>query len=71
MDVVVAVDTSTAHLAGALGKPLLLLLPLIPDCRWGLNREDSPWYPTARLLRQTAAGDWSGVIAAASEALRA
>jgi tetratricopeptide (TPR) repeat protein len=70
MDMVVAVDTSTAHLAGALGKPLLLLLPFIPDCRWGLNRDDSPWYPTARLLRQDAAGDWTGVIRAAAAALR-
>ena len=71
MDMVVAVDTSSAHLAGALGKPFLLLLPFIPDCRWGLNRDDTPWYPTGRLLRQTAAGDWTGVIRAAAARLRA
>ena len=71
MDMVVAVDTSTAHLAGALGKPLLLLLPFVPDFRWGVSRSDSPWYPTARLLRQAAAGDWSGVIVEAAAVLGA
>ncbi len=71
MDLVVAVDTSTAHLAGALGKPLLLLLPFVPDYRWGLNRPDSPWYPTALLIRQARPGDWAGVIGQALEALKA
>ena len=63
VDVVVTVDTSVAHLAGALGKPVWLLLPFSPDWRWLVGREDSPWYPTARLYRQQRAGDWGPVIA--------
>jgi len=63
LDAVVAVDTAVAHLAGALGKPLLLLLPYAADFRWLRARTDSPWYPSARLLRQERFGDWSGVIA--------
>jgi tetratricopeptide (TPR) repeat protein len=63
MDVVVAVDTSIAHLAGALGKPLWLLLPYAPDWRWLLERSDSPWYPGARLYRQQFGEDWSAVLA--------
>ncbi len=62
MDAVVSVDTSIAHLAGALGAPLLLLLPLGADWRWMTDRQDSPWYPTAQLLRQQSWGDWTSVL---------
>jgi tetratricopeptide (TPR) repeat protein len=62
LDLVISVDTSVAHLAGALAKPVWVLLPFLPDFRWLLDREDSPWYPTARLFRQHAPDNWSGVI---------
>jgi tetratricopeptide (TPR) repeat protein len=68
-DLVISVDTSVAHLAGSLGKPLWLLLPHLPDWRWLLGRTDSPWYPTARLFRQSRTGDWDGVIANVAKAL--
>lgn len=58
LDLIVSIDTSVAHLAGAMGKPVYLLLPELPDWRWMLDREDSPWYPTLRLFRQEKAGDW-------------
>jgi ADP-heptose:LPS heptosyltransferase len=58
MDVVVTVDTSVAHLSGALGRPTWILLPFAPDFRWLLNRDDSPWYPTVRLFRQKRIGSW-------------
>jgi tetratricopeptide (TPR) repeat protein len=63
LDAVVSVDTAVAHLAGALGKRLILLLPFAADFRWLRGRADSPWYPTAQLLRQPAFGDWDGVVA--------
>jgi ADP-heptose:LPS heptosyltransferase len=63
MDVVVSVCTSMAHLSGALGRPTWVLLSQLPDWRWLLDRDDSPWYPTARLYRQRARGDWSSVFA--------
>ena len=62
MDVVISVDTAPAHLAGALAKSLYILLPFSPDFRWLLQRRDSPWYPTAQLLRQPAIGDWQTPI---------
>ncbi|TAF01407.1 MAG: tetratricopeptide repeat protein [Oscillatoriales cyanobacterium] len=61
LDLVICVDTAVAHLAGALGKPVWILLSFMPDWRWMLAREDSPWYPTARLFRQSKPGDWDGV----------
>ena len=63
LDLVITVDTSVAHLAGALGKPVWLLLPSVTDWRWMLNREDSPWYPSMRLFRQRESGHWPDVIA--------
>ena len=63
LDVVVSVDTAVAHLAGALGKPVIILLPHAADFRWMRQRKDTPWYPTAKLMRQPAFGDWDGVIA--------
>jgi tetratricopeptide (TPR) repeat protein len=71
LDLVIAVDTALAHLAAALGRPTWVLLNFVPEWRWLLGREDSPWYPTARLFRQPAHGDWTSVIARAGEALRA
>jgi hypothetical protein len=61
-DLVICVDTAVAHLAGALDKPVWLLIPFAPDWRWLLDREDSPWYPTVRLFRQSAIGDWTQPI---------
>ena len=62
LDLVITVDTMYAHLAGALGRPVWVLLPFAPDWRWMLHREDSPWYPTMRLFRQPARGAWKPVI---------
>jgi tetratricopeptide (TPR) repeat protein len=63
LDLVVTVDTAVAHLAGAMGRPVWILLPRVPDFRWLIDRADSPWYPSARLYRQTRAGEWDEVIA--------
>lgn len=69
MDLVIAIDNSTAHLAGALGLPTWLLLPYAPDWRWLLQTEKSPWYPTLRIFRQPQLGDWSSVVRQAHAAL--
>jgi hypothetical protein len=62
LDLIVSVDTSVAHLAGALGRPTWVLLPYALDWRWLRDREDSPWYPTMRLFRQRKAGEWDTVL---------
>jgi tetratricopeptide (TPR) repeat protein len=62
MDLIITIDTSVAHLAGALAKKTLILLPFVPDCRWLMTGEKNPWYPTTKLFRQTASLDWNEVI---------
>lgn len=62
LDLVVTCDTAVGHLAGALGRPVVMLLPHVPEWRWLLDRDDTPWYPTMRLFRQPAAGDWAGTV---------
>lgn len=69
LDLVITVDTGLAHLAGALNKPVWVLLPYVPDWRWQLNRSDTPWYPSMRLFRQAAPKDWGSVWHALTEAL--
>jgi hypothetical protein len=69
MDLVISTDTSMVHLAGALGKPIWILLQYVPDWRWLLDGECSPWYPTARLFRQDETRSWDGVIARVQAAL--
>lgn len=71
LDLVITVDTAVAHLAGALGKQTWVLLSFAPDWRWQLYRDDSPWYPSMRLFRQTAPSDWAGVILRVVETLHA
>ena len=70
LDLVITVDTAVAHLAGALGKPVWVLLAKVPDWRWMLERTDSPWYPTMRLFRQTVTGEWQAVAAIVADELR-
>lgn len=70
LDLVITVDTAVAHLAGALGRPVWLLLTQTPDWRWMLERDDSPWYPGMRLFRQTRTGDWPSVVREVALALR-
>ena len=71
LDLVISVDTSTVHLAGAMGIPVWTLLPFVPDWRWMTGRSDSPWYPTMRLFRQPQPGDWAHVVAEVGNELRA
>jgi hypothetical protein len=69
MNLLISTDTSVAHLGGALGMPVWLLTAYSPDWRWLLGREDSPWYPTMRLFRQPALGDWATPIQRVCDAL--
>jgi len=71
LDLIISVDTAVAHLAGAMGKPVWLLLPFVADWRWLRDRVDSPWYPTMLLFRQSAPGNWKEVIDQVTESLKA
>jgi hypothetical protein len=71
LDLVISVCTSSAHLAGALGRPLWLMLAHVPDWRWGTSGTAIAWYPTARLFRQRTDGDWAGVVRDVGSALDA
>jgi hypothetical protein len=70
MDLVISIDTAIAHLAGSLAKPVWIMLPFNPDWRWLLGRDDSPWYPTARLFRQPVRGDWASVLRSVADSLQ-
>ena len=69
LDLVISIDTSVVHLAGALAKPTWVMLQHSADWRWLRERSDSPWYPTMRLFRQPQRGDWAGVVAGLAAAL--
>ena len=69
MDLVISIDTSAAHLAGAMGKPTWVLLPYLPDWRWLLDRSASPWYPSMRLYRQEEVGVWDSVLQTVTDEL--
>jgi hypothetical protein len=69
-DLLISVDTAPVHLAGAMGRPVWVLVPFAPDWRWTLEGEATPWYPSARLFRQSALADWNGVIARVAAALQ-
>jgi tetratricopeptide (TPR) repeat protein len=69
-DLVIAVDTAVVHLAGAMGRPVWVMLPFTPDWRWTLDDDSTPWYPTARLFRQTSLGDWDSVVARVAAELK-
>lgn len=71
LDLVVSSDSAVAHLAGAMGRPTWLAIKAVPEWRWMLGRDHTPWYPTMRLFRQPRAGDWDSVFAAMAQALRA
>jgi hypothetical protein len=62
LDLVISVDTAVAHLAGALGGPVWTLLQFVPDWRWHMDGEETPWYPTMRLFRSPVLGDWDSVV---------
>jgi ADP-heptose:LPS heptosyltransferase len=70
LDLLISVDTATAHLAGALGCPVWMMLPFFADWRWQTGRDDTPWYPGMRLFRQSCPGDWDGVLERVEQALR-
>ena len=69
-DLVITVDTAVAHLAGAMGRPVWVLVPFSPDWRWTRDGETTPWYPTTRLFRQVSLGDWDSVIAGVAAELK-
>jgi len=69
LDLIIGVDTAVIHLAAAMGKPTWFLAPSVPDWRWLMNRDDSPWYPTARLFRQKSPGEWKEVFGRVAAAL--
>jgi ADP-heptose:LPS heptosyltransferase len=70
LDLIISVDTAVAHLAGAMAVPTWVLLPFVPDWRWLLDRQDTPWYPTMRLFRQLNRSDWDSVVQTVTAELR-